>query len=282
MGKLIWLASYPKSGNTWLRAFLHNLLRNPDRAFDINKLASFCVVDSVAELYARVDPRPPTELGLEGIARLRPQVHRFITTASKDDVFVKTHNLHGADFGVPTVTPDVTAGMIYIVRNPLDVAVSFAHHLGAGPDDAIAIMNRSGARTPVTADWVGELMGSWSEHVASWTRRPGPPLLVMRYEDLHAEPIRTFRTAARFLGLDPPRDRLEKAIRLSSFRVLQEQERRHGFVEKSRAAERFFREGRTEAWRTALTPDQARAVVAAHRVQMERFDYVPKELSDVR
>ncbi|MGH6718607.1 MAG: sulfotransferase domain-containing protein [Alphaproteobacteria bacterium] len=280
MGKLIWLASYPKSGNTWLRAFLHNLLRNPDRPFDINDLRTFCVVDSVAELYAQVDPRPPASLGPEGVARLRPSVHRFITTASPDNVFVKTHNALMADFGVPTVTAEVTAGMIYVVRNPLDVAVSFAHHLGASLDDTIALMNRPGARTPITAEWVGELMGSWSENVASWTGQSNPTSHVVRYEDMHARPITTFAGVARFLGLDPPRERIEKAIRLSSFRVLQEQERRHGFVEKSRAADRFFREGKTGAWRRKLTRAQVAALVEPNRIQMARFGYRPEELQD--
>ena len=273
MGKLIWLASYPKSGNTWLRAFLHNLLRNPDTPFDINELRSFCVVDSVAELYARIDPRPPLELGPQGVAMLRPRVHRFITTASPDDVFVKTHNARLADFGVPTVTAEVTAGMIYVVRNPLDVAVSFAHHLGASLDDAIALMNEPGARTPITAEWVGELLGSWSEHVASWTAASAPTLHVMRYEDMHAKPVKTFAAVARFLGLDPPRERVEKAIRASAFRVLQDQEDRHGFVEKSRAADRFFREGMTGGWRRALNPAQVAQLALAHRDQMTRFGY---------
>jgi hypothetical protein len=280
MGKLIWLASYPKSGNTWLRAFLHNLLRNPDQPFDINNLRAFCVVDSVAELYAQVDPRPATALGPEGVARLRPSVHRFITTASADNVFVKTHNAMLDDFGVPTVTAEVTQGMIYVVRNPLDVAVSFAHHLGASLDDTIALMNRPGARTPITAEWVGELMGSWSENVASWTAEPGPALHVVRYEDMHARPITTFGDVARFLGLDPPRERIEKAIRLSSFRVLREQEQRHGFIEKSVAADRFFREGKTGAWRQALSAAQVAALSEANRTQMARFGYVTEEPKD--
>ena len=48
MGKILWLASYPRSGNTWLRAFLHNLLRNPDEPYDINRLQDFTLIDSDA------------------------------------------------------------------------------------------------------------------------------------------------------------------------------------------------------------------------------------------
>ena len=62
MGKIVWLASFPKSGNTWLRAFLHNLLADPKEAYDINALDTFCVSDSQAQWYQRLDPRPPTAM----------------------------------------------------------------------------------------------------------------------------------------------------------------------------------------------------------------------------
>lgn len=274
MGKLIWLASYPKSGNTWLRAFLHNLLRNPDQPFDINNLRAFCVVDSVAELYAQVDPRPATALGPEGVARLRPSVHRFITTASADNVFVKTHNALVEDYGVPMITLELTAGAIYVVRDPLDVAVSYSHHLGASIDDTIQLMGASGARTPSGEAFVTEKMCSWSVHVESWTANPNRTLHVVRYEDMHTQPIKTFAGVTRFLGLKPPRERLEKAIRSSSFRVLQDQEKRHGFIERSPVAERFFRAGQMGEGRKLLTRAQIARVVADHGPQMARFGYL--------
>ena len=275
MGNLIWLASYPKSGNTWLRAFLHNLLRNPKTPFDINKLTSFSAVDSVAEWYRHFEPRPASELSIEEVARLRPQVHRRMTVASPDNVFVKTHNALVADFGVPLVTPEVTAGMIYVVRNPLDVVISYSHHLGLSIGETIAWMATPGARTRNTDEWVTERMGSWSEHVASWTTRPLPALHVVRYEDMQIQPLETFAGVARFLGLDPPRERLERAVEMSSFKVLQEQERQHGFREKSAVAERFFRAGAMDQWKAALTRDHVARMVATHRAQMARFGYVP-------
>jgi hypothetical protein len=100
-------------------------------------------------------------------------------------------------------------------------------------------------------------------------------LHVVRYEDMQRKPWETFAGIARFLGLKPPRPRIERAIRQSSFKVLQEQERRSGFIEKSPLAERFFRQGTMDQWRTVLTPEQIRAIVEVHRAQMERFGYVP-------
>jgi hypothetical protein len=275
MGKIVWLASYPKSGNTWLRAFLHNLLRNPEEAYDINRIADFTLGDSDLRWYLGPIGRPPGDWTREEVGRVRASVHATMTGAFPDSVFVKTHNAMVADRTGPMITLAETAAAIYLVRNPLDVAVSFADHLGKSLDETIDFMADPGAESLNTERAVYQIYRSWSEHVLSWTERPHPGLHVLRYEDMLAEPTGTFRAVARFLGLDPPRPRLERAIRRSSFRVLQEQERRHGFAERSPLAAKFFREGKAGQWRRALTPEQADRVVASHRRQMERFGYLP-------
>jgi len=275
MGKIVWLASYPKSGNTWLRAFLHNLLRNPEEAYDINRIADFTLGDSDLRWYLGPIGRPPGDWTREEVGRVRASVHATMTGAFPDSVFVKTHNAMVADRTGPMITLAETAAAIYLVRNPLDVAVSFADHLGKSLDETIDFMADPGAESLNTERAVYQIYRSWSEHVLSWTERPHPGLHVLRYEDMLAEPTGTFRAVARFLGLDPPRPRLERAIRRSSFRVLQEQERRHGFAERSPLAAKFFREGKAGQWRRALTPEQADRMVASHRRQMERFGYLP-------
>ena len=94
-----------------------------------------------------------------------------------------------------------------------------------------------------------ERYGSWSEHVMSWTHRPTPGLHVVRYEDMLNAPHKTFAGVTAFLGLKVPRDRLDKAIKLSSFKVLREQEKRHGFIERTAksAAVLSRRQGRAVA-----------------------------------
>jgi hypothetical protein len=123
-------------------------------------------------------------------------------------------------------------------------------------------------------------MGSWTEHVVSWTGRPSPGLHIMRYEDMLREPERAFGAVTRFLGLNPRRERLLKAIEQSSFRNMQEQESRKGFEERSDKSERFFREGRAGQWREVMTPAQIEAIVTAHRQQMTRFGYYPLPAQD--
>ena len=62
MGKIIWLASYPKSGNTWLRAFLHNFLRNPEEAYDLNRMDEYSLGDSGAVFYEKFLRKPIKEM----------------------------------------------------------------------------------------------------------------------------------------------------------------------------------------------------------------------------
>ena len=263
-----------------MRSFLHNLFRNTAAPVSINDLDDFCLGESAAAWYAPRAPRPLAELELEEIARLRPIVHRDFTRAFPDSVFVKTHNYLGEFFGVPLHNMDVTAGGIYVLRNPLDVAISISHHFGETIDEAIAHLANEGAGTPVTDTHVPEVHRSWSTHVASWTAVPNPQLLVLRYEDLLLKPRKHFKKVAQFLGLKPSPERLERAIRNSSFKALKAQEQKAGFKERSDKAAAFFREGRAEQWRDVLTPDQVRRIIADHHVQMARFGYIPADYKD--
>ncbi|MGX1198152.1 sulfotransferase domain-containing protein [Parvibaculum sp. MBR-TMA-1.3b-4.2] len=277
MGALIWLASYPKSGNTWMRSFLHNLLRGGSTPVDINRMADFCLGESDASWYAPRAPKTVGDLTPEELAAIRPIVHQDFTTAFPDSVFVKTHNFLGESFGYPIHNMDVTAGAIYIVRNPLDITLSAANHFGLTTDEAIDFMSDPDAMTGGNDRHVFEYLSSWSFHVQSWTQNPNPQLLVVRYEDLIRKPRKHFKQVAGFLGLKPPAERLERAIKFSSFKVLKAQEEKSGFQEKSKASDKFFREGKAEQWKEKLTPKQIRRVIDNHREQMERFDYVPKD-----
>ena len=201
MGKIVWLASYPKSGNTWLRAFLHNLLRDPQDGYDINRITDFCANDSAVGWYAPFIGRAPGNWTEEEVGKARRKAHEAITKVHPDSAFVKTHNALTFDRFGPLITMELTAGAIYILRNPLDVAISYSHHLGETIDWTIRLMNSPGAGTPNTPTNVFQQLRSWSEHVRSWTARPHPGLHVIRYEEMLSAPEQTFWRGCELSGL---------------------------------------------------------------------------------
>ncbi|ABS62903.1 sulfotransferase [Parvibaculum lavamentivorans DS-1] len=280
MGALIWLASYPKSGNTWMRSFLHNLFRNGQQPVSLNEIDDFCLGASASKWYQRYTSTPSVELSSEEIARYRMAVQRDFMTVFPDSVFVKTHDYLGEYNNVPLHNMDVTAGAIYIVRNPLDVVLSMVPHFGIPLDQAIVSLANEGAQSDPSDAHVPEHYGSWSTNVRTWTRTPRPGLLVMRYEDMLDKPRKSFKTVASFLGLKPSSERLERAIKFSSFKVLKAQEEREGFKERPKVSKSFFREGKRDQWREKLTPDQVRRIIADHHEQMERFGYIPDDYRD--
>lgn len=274
MGGILWLASYPKSGNTWMRAFIHNLLRDPAEPVPINELTQFTIGDTVKDWYAQAAGRPVTGLSHEEWGRLRPLTHQLFTAASPDTVFVKTHMRLGEAFGTPLITMECTAGAIYIVRDPRDVAISAAAHFGTDIDGVIALMENPVAGTPEDDVNAPQYYGTWSAHVESWTVQKHRALMHVRYEDMLEKPLQTFTRVTRFLGVPAPKARIEKAIRFSSFDVLKAQEQKTGFVERSRRADAFFRSGRAGQWRDRLTPAQVARIETAQAAVMRRFGYL--------
>ena len=182
--------------------------------------------------------------------------------------------------GYPTINLEVTSGAIYVVRNPLDVSSSFADFLGVDLDTAIRFMDTDGLETQSdpSINNVQLMLGSWSQHVKSWTGTPNRRLHVIRYEDMHEHPSRTLKRLAQFLDLKPSRQRLLRAIRNSSFKIMQAQERRQGFKERSPFQKRFFRHGAVDGWKEVLTFDQIERICAAHHEQMKRFGYLPADM----
>lgn len=275
MGRLVWIASYPKSGSTWLRAFLHNYIRQPEAPYDINRLTDLSTGESGASWYRAQDPRSASRYTVADVQRMRPAVHRALMALHPDLVFVKTHNASLVIEGVPLVTPEVTAGAVYLLRDPRDVAVSYSHHLGLTLDQTIARMADPAAATGGVDEKVYEYLSSWSIHVHHWTRTSSPRRLVLRYEDLSAAPETGFGALIRWLGEEPPAARLARAVAFSGFDVLAGQEQAGGFVEQPAASRgAFFRAGRVGQWRELLSAAQRARIERDHAAVMRRFGYL--------
>ncbi len=281
---LIWIASYPKSGNTWTRNFLHNLFDviedRDSSSHDINRLNQFSTWELNPAYYEELLGKPVADMTRQDVASVRHAVQEQIAERASGVAFVKTHHAMVMDQGRPAINFNVTAGAIYIVRNPLDVAISFSHHMNVDIDTAIVKMAADGLETAMTEKSVYEIYGSWRQHVESWTRKPHRTIYVMRYEDMLADPVKVFGGLARHLRIAPTGVQLEQAIELSSFENLREQEETEGFREKPEHAEKFFRKGTSGQWLNDLTENQIRQIISDHRTQMQRFGYVPKEFGD--
>ena len=276
MGKLLWIASYPKSGNTWVRSFLYNLLHRTSEPADINLLNTMALNTSSRRWFEEVASKPLEDLGPEELARLRPLAQKRMAETRPNAIPVKTHNYLGDWFGVPLHDMSLTAAAIYILRNPLDLVLSLASHRNMSVDDTINFISTAGIGTKLAPSHMPEVYDTWSNHVASWTVRRSAALLVVRYEDLLLQPLQAFGAIARLVGGGDDVENLERAIRHSSFEVLSAQEAKQGFREKPRDAEAFFRVGRADQWREVLTPDQVHRVVSDHGDQMRRFGYLPQ------
>lgn len=274
MAQILWLASFPKSGNTWLRAFLANYLLDQPEPVAINTLPNFVFGDMRAETYEKLSGRRAQEMTREEIQRLRPRVHRFLASTRPGLVLVKTHNILTMIDGVPMITPDVTFGALYVVRNPLDVVISFAHHYALPMERAAQAICFRGLEIPAKQGHIVQIVSDWSSHVKGWLDAPGLYRKVVRYEDLTANPTTEFSAVLDFLKLPRDRKRLKKAVRFSSFRELAGQEDRAGFVERSKGAERFFRKGRVGDWRRVLSQREIDLVVGHHGEWMARLGYL--------
>jgi aryl sulfotransferase len=272
---ILWLASYPKSGNTWLRVLLTNYLRDTGEPADINHLLGGPGAGS-RESFDQWAGIEGSALDPNVVDRLRPQVYRCLARDADETLFMKVHDAWArVDTGEPMFPADVTLGVVYIIRNPLDLAGSCAHHWGTSIEAAVERMcGGSAARLPALPGQLRQRVGSWSHHVRSWLDNSAGPVHVVRYEDLSVDPRRVFGGVVTFCGLDYDEDRVKNAVAFSSFAELQRQEASAGFGERSTAAPGgFFRRGEAGSWRDELPDQLAERLTAAHHETMERFGY---------
>jgi len=271
---IIWLASFPKSGNTWARALIANYLIDRDEPVPINALKQFSVSDAHTPLYTKAAGGALSPGDQAAVLRLRPKVLTAIATNGADRNMVKTHNQNLSLQGLRLIPPELTHAAIHIVRDPRDVALSYARHYGLSPERATSAMANPNLSTGADAALVKQFLGSWSAHVTSWRAERAFPVLTLRYEDMLADTEDALAKMVRHLGLEPERARIEKAVRFSSFDELSTQERAQGFGERSRHNDRFFHSGTAGQWRDGLDPALAARIEADQGKAMRAEGYL--------
>ena len=281
MNGIIWLASYPKSGNTWFRIFLTNLLRDSDTPANINELESTPIA-SARGIFDQHIGFEASDLSADEIDRLRPELYCYLAEEQQEPLFMKIHDAYTlvAD-NLPLIPEAATGGALYFIRNPLDVAVSFAHHNGTDYDTAIANLAYDAftfcGKPKRLHKQLRQKLLTWSNHVLTWADTAPFPVCLLRYEDMKIQPLETFSRAVRFARLPHDEEQIKKALAFSTFEVVQQQEEAEGFQEKSAVSTRFFRKGESGSWRKELTEAQVQRIVADHREVMQRFGYLDKD-----
>lgn len=281
MKGIVWLASYPKSGNTWFRTFLANLLHGGDQPVDINALDTTSFAARLS--YDRALGWESSDLTEAEVQSARLAVQDVI--AREEDAVFKVHEAFSDPRdGQPLFSMPATRAVLYFLRHPLDVAVSFSHHRGKDLDNTISRMNNPVAVMAGKPDEMDlqlpQPLGSWSGHVCSWVDAPGLPVHVLRYEDMLARPQEVFTAACRFAGFPDDPARVARALEHSRFEALQQQEQARGFRE-AHGGSAFFRKGQAGAWREVLSQAQVTAIVQAHGDAMRRFGYLNADGSPV-
>ena len=282
-GSIVWLASYPKSGNTWARAMLTHLLAEPGDDFSVNALAGapeggdrHALDDACAISSAEMKPAE--------LLPYRAMLHRQMAAENPAPFFVKTHDQYAlASDGTALFPADASRAVVYIVRNPLDIALSFAHHSQQDIDTIIARMADPAAMLNLWPDRISDFLpvhlGRWSDHVAGWTQQQAIPLCLLRYEDMIADPATALARVADAAGLATSPAAIAAAVAASSFDRLRAREAAEGFVEKPPNMPNFFRAGRAGGWRAGLGEAQVARIVADHRDQMAALDYLPGSIA---
>lgn len=273
MKTLVWLASYPKSGNTWLRILLSHYLAGDEQAIDINQLSIPNAADTT--IFEQHGLLCPTELTPQEGDMARLALYRCLGLQGTTQ-WLKIHDaFRRISSGEWLCPPEVSRWAVYLVRHPADVAISFGYHFGMATPDVVEFMSRSDATIGRKSRLqFAQVLQSWSQHVESWRGQTDIPVVLMRYEDLLLDPVGGFATLVAAIGLPVDHDRIRAAVEATRFDRLQAFEAATGFKERApRATAPFFRSGRAGQWREQLSAPLRARLAASHSETMADLGY---------
>jgi aryl sulfotransferase len=290
--RTIWLASYPKSGNTWFRMLVANLSAKNGQPIDINHPPGLA---APADARGPFDYRSLIDSSLlthDEIDCLRPRVYEELARDGDDNEYdtpedgpqVRFVLVHDAYRLTPRGEPLLAGrrgadGAILIVRDPRDVAPSLANHNRSSIDDAIAMMNDRQGEVHVNPRCLHvqfrQRHRGWSGHAESWFGQNDIPLCIIRFEDMKKDTAVAFGHALRFAGHPASEEDVRRAVAFADFSELRRQEQEQGFAGSPlpQSGRRFFRRGEVGAWRDELNAAQVARIEAAHAPMMRRLGY---------
>lgn len=286
--RISWIQSYPRSGNAWVRAFLHTYLAGSDSVSLDNMTRAF-PHDSNASLFEALMREEVSKLKPVDIGEKRPDFLLRACQQSKNDIIMRSHLLQTDWAEQATFHPNFSRAAVIVVRDPRDIAISLAADMKMPIDAAIANMAQpqfallSKGTTP-------QPIGSWSRNVMSWLVRPSMPRLFVRYEDLIENPRREFVRILMFMNLKLDFEQFDKALAATTFEKMAEAEVANGYGQMHSEENPFFRAGTAGQWKDGgLTLPQLQAIEQAHAQAMliqgyklETVEVVSAEEAEVR
>ena len=282
---IIWLASYPKSGNTYVRAFLSAYYFSESGEFDFSQIA-------------KIDQFPHEKFFKEKVNNISEASKQWVPiqreiNKDKKIRFFKTHSFLGNYQGNQFTSPETTLGAIYIVRDPRNVLSSLKNHYSFDDNMALkmikdktrSLMSNNGSHASLT------YISSWSENYLSWLRNNQFRRLFIKYEDLITNKYETFRDIIVFTNTlmnkveGVNKSKLQKAIETTNFDVLKKKEVSETFdgTESSFKNWRkfhsenknlFFNLGPDNNWKKILKTDISKEIEISFEKEMVELGYL--------
>ena len=282
-----YLASYPKSGNTWCRLFIQeviNLKTHFERTgntslkeinnFDLNTgdiVSSRRWIDDELGIDSRL-------LNSQEIESARRKLGLSSSTLSDSSKFYKIHDsLYGFHKKRPIIPIEKCNGIVYLIRNPLDIVVSMKHFFLWSNDFSVKFLMDKNATLKVdnnSGSQVNQYLGSWDMHVNSWNEQKYAPVLLIRYEDLIKKTAYSFTKLSKFLNLTDDKKIISKAIKRTEFSKLKQVELKKGFKEKPLGTDLFFRSGKIGEGYKSLNKNQIKKIEKEFESTLAKYDYL--------
>ena len=278
MKKYIWIASYPKSGNTMLRLFLSAYFFSDDGI--IKSLKTIKHISNFQNLLLTLPTIPSYDDFKKDLSKVCPlwvAAQKFNAPKINKSLMLKTHSFMGKINDHPLTSEEFTRGFIYIVRDPRSVAISNMHHFNFSPDRSVDDLLDDkrfslGLRAPVP-----EIISSWKNHYLSWKKFGlQVPGLILKYEDILANKEKEFRKILEFLSsilvFEFDLSKFKNSITSTNFDRLRKMEKEKGFDEKL-YGEAFFRKGLQDEWKKELPKNLQKKLEINFSQEMKDLGY---------